>query len=279
MPKKDKEPLTSKCQKCGRPITPGLSTCPYCGSPLLPSPLTRPSPLSQPPPSLQRVPPPAYPGLPYQSEMGHANTPKQARKAGDKIGTTTGKEDAETELRRLNKGAAKAQITTAVFLALTFTVASIAGIVAYCDYNATRNEYEARARPYLAIHNLEFTRASENTTYLLVRMTNLGDRPATDIGIENIQLCAISPVECTIIPSIVTENQENTIVYPGRLRTTRIAITEEDYQRIIKADILEVRLNYHYGNEEYMYGARLILQPDNTWDIEQEQEEHAIIKN
>jgi hypothetical protein len=194
------------------------------------------------------------------------------------MGTTTGKEDAETELRRLNKGAAKAQITTAVFLALTFVVASIAGIVAYCDYNATRNAYEARARPYLAIHNLEFTRASENTTYLLIRMTNLGDTPATNIGIENIQLCAISPVQCTIIPS-TAENQENTIVYPGRLRTTRIAVTEDDYQKILKTEILELTLNYRYGNEEYLYKAKLRLQPDTTWDIEQEQEEHATVKN
>lgn len=187
------------------------------------------------------------------------------------------REDPEAELRRLQKRALRAQFATPFILVITLIVAGIVGFIAFLGYNATRNEYEARARPYAAIHSLEFTRASENTTYVLVRVTNLGDRPATNVGIENISLCALVPIQCTIVP-LVAEKQQDTILYPGRLRTTRAEITEDDYQKILDTEVIEVALTYDYGNKLYQYTAWLRLQPDDTWDVEQEQEISVPIK-
>lgn len=249
MPKKDKESPTSKCPNCGRPITSGQLAC-QCGLLLKP---------------LARIGVPAGPPrLPYQSIKGRTDTPQQISKP---------KEDREAELFRLNKGAAKATIVAAIVLTITMVAAIVAAIMATRDYQAARTEYEARTRPYLFIQDLEFNKASENTTYLLIHMTNFGDRPARNVEIDkNISLCAVSPEKCTIIQAVADESQENTIVYPGRLRTIRIIIEENDYQKILITDILAVKLYYNYGNEEYWYEANLRLQQDNNiWHIEQEQ--------
>ena len=215
MPKKDKKPPVSVCPNCGKPITSGLSACRYCGSLLLPSSHPRPVP----------PPPQPYPGSPYQSETILTDTPKQARKT---------KEDAETELYKLNKGAAKAHIVTAIVLALTFVAAIVGASITYNDYKAALSEYEARTRPYLIIQNLEFNKTGDNTTYLFINMTNFGDRPARNIHIEDISLCAVAEEGCTVIHWTADERQEDTTVYPGRVRTTRIIVEEKDYQNILK---------------------------------------------
>jgi hypothetical protein len=103
-------------------------------------------------------------------------------------------------------------------------------------------------------------------------VTNFGDRPARNIQFEDILVCAESTEGCTIIHGAADENQENIIVYPGRVRTVRIIIEEKDYQSISKTDLLLVTLEYRYGNKEYWYKAELKLHPDgNKWQVEKEQ--------
>jgi hypothetical protein len=237
MPKKDKNSPVSTCPKCGHPITSGLSSCRHCGFLLIPP-----------------------------------RIPEQVREARDKIGITAGKEDADAEIYRLNKGAAKAQIVTAIVLSFTLVAAVVGAIIAYIDYNTARIEYEARTRPDLFIENIEFNETSDNTTHLLINVTNFGDRPARNIQFEDILVCAESTEGCTIIHGAADENQENIIVYPGRVRTVRIIIEEKDYQSISKTDLLLVTLEYRYGNKEYWYKAELKLHPDgNKWQVEKEQ--------
>jgi hypothetical protein len=181
------------------------------------------------------------------------------------------KEDLGTKQYKLQRGLTHATIATTVFLAVTMTAAIAAAIFAYNNYQALLSEYEAQNRPNLIIQGIEFTGISENNTYLLIHMTNFGDRPARNIGIESINLCTISPERCELIKWAAEENQDNTIVYPGRLRTTRIAITEEGYQKILATDILALGLQYHYGGKRFMYDANL-RRVNNTWEVETEQE-------
>jgi hypothetical protein len=237
MPKQNKKRPASTCPNCGKPITSGLRNCRYCGFLLLPPPI-----------------------------------PEQVRKTGDKIRITAGKEDDDAKLYKLNRGAAKAQIVTAIVLSLTLAAAIWGAVIAYNDYKTARIEYEARTRPDLFIENIEFDETSDNTTDLLINVTNFGDRPARNIQFEDILVCAVSKEDCTIIHGAADENQEDIVVYPGRVRTVRIIIEEKNYQSISKTDTLVVKLEYRYGNKEYWYEADLKLhQDDNKWHVEKEQ--------
>jgi len=247
MPKKDKQPSAPTCPKCGKPITPGLRTCPHCGIRLIPPPVT-PLPMRPPP------------------------IPEQIRKTVGKVEIAAGKEGADDKLYKLNKGAARAQIVTAIFLALAWATALGGAIIAYSDYHTARIEREARTRPDLLIENIEFSEMSDNTTHLLINVTNFGDRPARNIKFEDTEVCAESEEACTILHGAADENQEGIVIYPGRVRTVRIIIEEKDYQSISKTDTLTVTLEYHYGNKEYWYKAELKLhQDDNKWQVEKEQ--------
>ncbi len=254
MPNKDKKSPVTKCPGCGKPTTSGQRTCQYCGYILIPAP----RPVPQIPPGLL----PPHPIVSYQSETDHTATRQQAKKP---------KEDDEAKLCRLNMGAAKAQIVTAIVMTITMVAAITAAFYAYSDFKIAYNEYTAKTRPELIIQNLAFNNISDNTTDLAINITNFGDRPARNICIESLLLCAVSTANCKIILGTYDVSQADIILYPGRVTTLRMTINRKDYEGIMITDILEVGIKYRYSNQEYGYEADLRLhQEDNVWHIEQE---------
>lgn len=181
------------------------------------------------------------------------------------------KEDDKTKLRRLNMGAAKAQVVTAIVMTITMVAAIAAAFYAYNDFKIAYSEYIAKTRPELIIQNLKFSNTSDNTTDLLINITNFGDRPARNIQIVNLSLCAVSKAYCKDIHGIYDINQAEIIVYPTRVTTMRMTVDRKEYESIKITDTLVVGIKYRYSNQEYSYEADLKLHlDDNIWHIEQE---------
>ena len=186
---------------------------------------------------------------------------RQNKRAAGKAVMAGGKNIPQTQPSRLRKGESWAQIVTASVLFFTLIAATYGAITAYKDY-------QAKARPYLAIEKLEFNESTGDIIHLVIGLTNFGERSATNITIKNLRVCTISPEACTEIASPPTERYKDTIVYPDKINSIRIEIIETDYQRILKDRTLLVNLQYSFGETEYWYEADIRLHPDNIWYIE-----------
>lgn len=183
----------------------------------------------------------------------------------DQSGKAT--EDRRTQKTKPNKlslWVSSAHIATPIVSVLILSVAAWGTITAY-------NDLFARARPYLAIEDVKFKNASDNSILLLIDTTNRGERPATGISIKEVSLCAVS---CTPIRPILLEGQEDAIVYPNTINEIRTSITQSEYQKILElaSEDLVVNLVYQFGNQEFWYRATMVSQPDSSeWKTESSQ--------
>jgi hypothetical protein len=163
-------------------------------------------------------------------------------------------------------------------------VAIVGSCFALSQLQTLRSDYQARTRPYLVVYALQFYEVSPNSHYLYIDVTNSGERPATNISIPDIEVCVISGNKCT--PLYQGEGSDNnTILYPGRINTTRINIDKTVYSNISPTDTIAVSIEYSYGNigdkdyKQYEYKANLRSRPSttawspagsNVWHIENE---------
>ncbi|MGB8707432.1 MAG: hypothetical protein WCD72_05715 [Dehalococcoidia bacterium] len=182
-----------------------------------------------------------------------------------KTGSDTKGRAPQTKPDKLSKWVSYAHIATPVVSILILIVAAWGARTAY-------NDFLARARPYLAIEQLKFNKATDNSTWILIDMTNMGERPATGINIQDVSVCVVPSVSCTQIHWTPIEDQKDTIVFPHRINEIRISITQNDYQYILTSEKLVVNLQYRFGDKEYYYKATMTLQTDsNEWIIESHQ--------
>ena len=193
---------------------------------------------------------------------------REKKRTAAKIGVTAGRNIPQIQPSKLRRSESWAQIATASILFLTFAAAIYGAITAYNSYKAAYNDFQAKARPYLAIEKLEFNEATGDIIYLVIGLTNFGERSATNVSIKELSVCTISPEACTEIASPPTEKYKDTIVYPDKINSIRIEIIETDYQRILKDRTLLVNLHYSFGKTEYWYEADIRLHTDNIWYIE-----------
>ena len=266
------------CPRCGSENTAGATACRICGIPF--------------PPSLRLPGKPEIPPTPKISKPLKINPPPPIPPpkeiTGDKRVKVTKEKDQETEQNGLNERALKAQIRTAKaqkatawILGVTLAIAIVAGFVAYKQYRAVYNQYEAayndyqaRTRPYLVIQELQFYEMDNGYVYLLIDVTNSGERPATNINIQEIQVCVVSenPLnQCKPLEWTIEGGEKETILYPGRINTSRIYIDKNDYRNIEPTDKIIVSIEYGCGEKEYSYEASLRLRPNSdVWRIESE---------
>jgi hypothetical protein len=182
-----------------------------------------------------------------------------------KTGSETKGRAPQTKPDKLSKWVSYSHIATPVVSILILIVAALGAGTAYSDFLA-------RSRPYLAIEQLKFNEATDNSIWLLIDITNGGDKPATGINIQDMSVCAESSVSCTQIPVILTKDQENTMVFPQRINKIRTSIAQIDYQHILTSEKLVVSLEYRFGHKEYWYKATMRFQPDSKeWITESNQ--------
>ena len=252
------------CPKCGSVNIIGTAICRTCGYRLPPSPGLPIRPQIPPVPQINKPP----------KEKPPAVTPSQ-KKTTDNKGTKVTREKAkETEQNGPSKGASKATTATAWILGVTLVCAICGAIIAYNQFKAAYNDYQARTRPYLVIQELQFYETSNGSVYLLIDVTNSGERPATNISIQEIQVCVVSenPLnQCKPLEWTIEGGEKETILYPGRINTSRIYIDKNDYRNIEPTDKIVVNIDYSCGEKKYSYEASLRLRPNtNVWRIESE---------
>jgi hypothetical protein len=205
------------------------------------------------------------------------------RKVAAKANKIPKRKTKKAEQSKLSIAVSWAQIWTPAVLLLTLGAAIYAGVTAYKEYSvvydqsqAVYNDYQARTRPYLVIQNLQFYETNNDFVYLLIDVTNSGERPATNISIEHLEVCVIPENQCMVLNWSIEGGDKDTIAYPGRINTTRIKIDKNDYLLIKPTDEIMVYMKYSFGHEgdkeykEYLYEAGLRLRPDNIWHVESE---------
>jgi len=249
------------CPKCGAANIIGTTICRACGYRL--------------PPSSRLTGRSKIPPTPKISESLKINQPppipSQKKIADDKGAVVTKGKAQETEQNGLIEGALKAQIATACILGITLAIAIVAALIAYSQFQAFYNDYQARTRPYLVIQEFQFYETSSDSMYLLIDVTNSGERPATNISIEEIQVCVVSEDSCQPLKWRIEGGEKETILYPGRINTARIYIDKNDYLNIPPTYKIVVNIEYSCGDKEYWYEASLRLRPNSdVWRIESE---------
>jgi len=193
------------------------------------------------------------------------------RKTGGKPLRTTREKAEKADQKMSSKAVSWTDIVTAIALSLTLFVAILGLGAAYFQLQALLNDYQARTRPYLVIQELQFYEMSSDSVYLLIDVTNSGERPATNISIEEIQVCVVSEDSCKPLEWTIEGGEKETILYPGRINTSRIYIDRNDYFNISPTDKIMVYIDYSCGEKKYSYEASLRLRPNtNVWRIESE---------
>jgi hypothetical protein len=206
------------------------------------------------------------------------------RNITDKAGIASARKTKRAARNRPIKAASWTDKMTAWALVAAVAVAIIGSLIALFQLQSLRNDTQARTRPYLVVQELQFYKVSSDSIYLYIDVTNSGERPATNISIPNIEVCVVSGNSCTPLYE-GGSSDNNTILYPGRINTTKIPVNENDYNNISPTDTILVSIEYSYGNsgdkdyKKYVYGAKLRTRPSTSawsptgsdvWHIESE---------
>jgi hypothetical protein len=139
--------------------------------------------------------------------------------------------------------------------------------------NIMQSDYEARTRPYLAIEQITLEEEG-NDYYLVISVTNFGERPATDVKLGQLSVQTMSVTPWNDVAYLITGDTEKRMMIPQRAYRMAMCITKTDYEEVIStANKLIIRLEYSSGSVNYQYQAEATMQADGEWSIDDYEKE------
>ena len=136
-----------------------------------------------------------------------------------------------------------------------------------------RSDYEARARPYLAIEDIAIERENGDWLRVWINMVNLGQVAAMDIRLDELRMGGeditwTSSDEYVVAPEY-REFPSDLIFLPGRRNSIPILVHRATWESsVMENKVLEIELTYSWrGKKHYRYVATGIMESEDKWNF------------
>lgn len=200
------------------------------------------------------------------------------------------------ELRNASrcKGVCKS-IASKVFWAsfAPLIISVVAVIISAQALNTTNIGLIATTRPYLSIESITEEDTGDENVYVLLGVINSGQLPATNVDVTSIRMDkeewkrteyiqtparTYTSGNVTITVSgwiVVTPEPEerrdfpsSIVFYPHKLSRFVIPVSKDKWETSVSTgSVIELRLEYSWGRNDYWYVATYILDTNEEWNI------------
>jgi len=172
-------------------------------------------------------------------------------------------------------------------------ISVVAVIISAQALNTANIGLIATTRPYLSIESITEEDNGDGNVYILVGVINLGQLPATNVDVTSIRMdkeewkgteyiqtpartYASDNVTITISGWIIVtpEPEErrdfpsSIVFYPQKLSRFVIPVSRDKWEKSVNTgSVIELKLEYSWGKNDYWYVATYILDTNEEWNI------------
>lgn len=151
----------------------------------------------------------------------------------------------------------------------------------------------ATTRPYLSVESVTEEDNDDENVYILVGVINLGQLPATNVDVTSIRMdkeewqrteyiqtpartytsgCVTITVSGWVIVTPDPEERRDfpssLVFYPQKLRRFVIPVSKDKWETSVHTgSVIELKLEYSWGKNDYWYVATYILDTNGEWNI------------